>query len=192
VLQALSAEILERDSRRFRQLEVGLDQAARLLDRIATNLEERRQQFRTEPERTSQSSMQDRIAELKAAREVNDPVRVLVLYEEIAPLLEDTDRGSLQSEVAQWFLTAIYRRLRTGKIQVEVVELASRFANTFAGTTEGASVQAALPTLRRSAGLCPRCAQPYTGVAKACPECLRGPAQAADGLSPSNEPISPE
>ena len=136
--------------------------------------------------------MQDRLAELKAARDVNDPVRALVLYEEIAPLLEDEHRGSLRSEVAQWFLTAIYRRLRSGKIQVEVVELATRFATSFAATTEGASVQAALPTLRRSAGLCPRCAQPYTGVAKACPDCLRNAALEADGFSTSIEPISPE
>jgi hypothetical protein len=66
----------------------------------------------------------------------------------------------------------IHRRLRTGTIQSEVVQLASRFSEVFATTVEGASVRAALPTLRRSVGLCPRCSQPYAGVAEACPKCL--------------------
>jgi hypothetical protein len=45
----------------------------------------------------------------------------------------------------------------------------------FCHTVEGASLRASLPTLRRSAGLCPRCAQPYTGLANACPQCLAAP-----------------
>ena len=54
--------------------------------------------------------------------------------------------------------------------------------------TQGASVRAALPTLRRSVGLCPRCAQPYTGVAEACPRCLRR----RGAPVPSQRPPSPE
>ena len=60
-----------------------------------------------------------------------------------------------------------------------MVQLAARFAESFAATVEGASVRASLPTLRRSVGLCPRCAQPYIGVADACPNCLKGAAQRA-------------
>jgi len=123
-------------------------------------------------EKARQGTLDERMAELKAAREVNDPARVLELYQAIAPALESEPRHAIQTELAQWFLSLIYRRLRSGKIQAEVVDLAGRFAESFAATVEGASVKAALPTLRRSAGLCPRCAQPYTGVAKACPECL--------------------
>ncbi len=123
-------------------------------------------------EKARQVTLEERMAELKAAREVNDPARVLELYQAIAPALESEPRHAIQTELAQWFLSLIYRRLRSGKIQAEVVDLAGRFAESFAATVEGASVKAALPTLRRSAGLCPRCAQPYTGVAKACPECL--------------------
>jgi hypothetical protein len=128
--------------------------------------------MRTAFEKARQGTLEERIAELKSAREVNDPARVLELYPVIAPALGPETRHSIQTEVAQWFLALIYKRLRAGKIQVEVVDLAGRFAESFAATVEGASVKAALPTLRRSAGLCPRCAQPYTGVALACPECL--------------------
>ena len=38
-----------------------------------------------------------------------------------------------------------------------------------ATTVEGASVRASLPTLRRSVGLCPRCAQPYTALPMPAP-----------------------
>src|SRR5262249_8982800 len=93
----------------------------------------------------------------------------------------------IEHDVAAWFLSAIHRRLRTGKIQADVVSLAGRFADAFATTVEGASVHAALPTLRRSVGLCPRCAQPYIGIADACPKCL--------GFAtnpPMNAPVDPD
>src|SRR5262249_28545809 len=158
----LVRELLDRDSHRTHLLVESLDRTIGLLERVARALEQR-----ASPTDSGQPtgvvaahpavSLQDRVAELKAAREVNDPLRVLELYQSIAPALESEPRTALQSEIAEWFLTVIYRRLRTGKIQVEVVELAGQFTETFAATTQGASVRAALPTLRRSAGLCPRC-----------------------------------
>lgn len=119
-------------------------------------------------------AIQDQMAQLEAAREVNDPARVLELYKVIGPSLEPGARGVLERELARWFLNLFYRRLRSVKIQTDVVLLASQVAEIFGGTVEGASMRAALPTLRRSVGLCPRCAQPYTGTADACPQCLSG------------------
>jgi hypothetical protein len=138
------------------------------------------------------SVLEQRTAELAAAREVNDPARVIELYRLVAPELDREARGELQAGVARWFLTLIYRRLRTGKIQVEVVDLATQFAESFAATTVGASVLAALPMMRRSAGLCPRCAQPYTGVEQACPECLRPTGKVAPALGPAISTVQPE
>jgi hypothetical protein len=110
-------------------------------------------------------------SELRAAQDANDADRVLELYRMLAPCLELIDRPAFDRELAGWFLTLIHRRLRGGTIQVDVVNLATQFAETFGTTVEGASVRAALPTLRRSAGLCPRCAQPYLGVADTCAQC---------------------
>jgi len=121
-----------------------------------------------------QDSIQQGLAQLEAARNVSDPDRVLELYQAVAPSLAKEARAPLESDLATWFLTLIHRRLRTGKIQVDVVQLAGRFAETFATTAQGASVRASLSTLRRSAGLCPRCAQPYSGLAEACPQCVGG------------------
>jgi hypothetical protein len=125
------------------------------------------------------------LAQLEAAREVNDTNRVLEIYDVLARSLEGPQRDSLDNELAKWFLSLIHRRLRSGKVQAEVVHLAARFADTFATTVEGASVRASLPTLRRSVGLCPRCAQPYTGVAEACPQCLKSASQRLPTGSPS-------
>ena len=122
--------------------------------------------------------------QLGAAQAVSDADRVFEIYQSIAPSLDQDRRATLDPELARWFLALIHRRLRTGKVQVEVVQLAARFADHFATTVEGASVRASLPTLRRSVGLCPRCAQPYVGVADACPNCLRGGAQAVSVPQP--------
>jgi hypothetical protein len=123
-----------------------------------------------------QAEVQERLAQLEAAQAVNDPDRVLELYHELAVALEADSRAPLAERLAPWFLGVIHRRLRSGRIQPDVVHLAGRFAETFAATAAGASVRASLPTLRRSVGLCPRCAQPYTGIGDACPRCSVGAA----------------
>ena len=127
------------------------------------------------------------LAQLDAARQVNDPERVLELHQDLVPLLEAEARTTLDSELSRWFLRLIHNRLRGSKIQADLAHLAGRIAEAFDHTLEGASLRASLPTLRRSAGLCPRCARPYTGIDDACPVCLkqggrpRLPAQPNDG-----------
>jgi hypothetical protein len=130
--------------------------------------------------------------QLDAARAVNDADRVLEIYQGLVRSLDDERRGGLDRDLSKWFLGLIHRRLRTGKVQADVVQLAARFAETFATTVEGASVRASLRTLRRTVGLCPRCAQPYIGVADACPNCLKGGTQAVSMLPSSAEPDQPE
>jgi predicted amidophosphoribosyltransferase len=61
-------------------------------------------------------------------------------------------------------------------------------------TPEGASLRASLPTLRRAAGLCARCARPYKGIADACPACLTGaptPTTDDDGEAEDLDPTDP-
>jgi hypothetical protein len=112
-------------------------------------------------------------ASLDAARQVNDPDRVLELHDDLVPLLDFDSRHAFEADLAKWFLRLIHNCLRGGVIQPDVATLAGRVAEVFSHTTEGASLRASLPTLRRSAGLCPRCAQPYTGIADACPDCVK-------------------
>ncbi|MGP0067487.1 MAG: hypothetical protein ACLQGP_28320 [Isosphaeraceae bacterium] len=134
-----------------------------------------------------QRAVQEQLAQLDAAQKVNDPARVIELYQGLVPSIESERRDELSRDLAKWFLELIHRRLRTGKIQAEVVLLATQVAETFGTTMEGASMRAALPTLRRSVGLCPRCAQPYLGTADACSQCLAGTSGVA-ASSPTEPP----
>ncbi len=91
-------------------------------------------------------------------------------------------------------MAMIQKRLRGGAMRPDVAILAARVAESLDATPEGASLRAALPTLRRSAGLCARCGEPYTGLADACPKCLAtamlsplGAPPIAD--SPNGQPI---
>jgi hypothetical protein len=139
--------------------------------------------LRAEIQSARETARSEQLAQLKAARQVSDPDRVLELHQSLIPLLDAETRGSLDSDLSQWFLRLIHNRLRTGKIQADLVVLAGRIAETFSHTMEGASLRASLPTLRRSAGLCSRCGQPYSGIANACPACLvqtQAPARSPD------------
>ena len=153
-----------------------------------TRLDEFEASFPDDPElalmreqfaRARRDAIQVTLSQLSAAREVNDPDRVLEIYQLVLPSLDHAERTSLERDLAKWFLTLIHRRLRVGKVQPDVVHLATRFSETFASTVEGASVRASLATLRRSIGLCARCGQPYTGIADACPKCLKVPLNSA-------------
>jgi hypothetical protein len=122
--------------------------------------------------RAAIDAVRERIA---AARDANDHGRVLSLRDELDPLLLGESVPDLDRLLAMWFMATIQRRLFDPPIGPEVAELAGAVADRFPETTEGASLRKALPTLRRSAGLCPRCSEPYTGIDDACPKCLAGP-----------------
>lgn len=137
---------------------------------------------------TARSKARDEyLAQLDAAQKVGDPDRVLKLHQHLVPLLELETRTKLDTDLSRWFLRLIHNRLRGNKIQPDLAHLAGRIAESFSHTVEGASLRASLPTLRRSASLCPRCARAYTGLGDACPVCLRQgnrtrrPGEADDG-----------
>lgn len=125
---------------------------------------------------------------LEASRQVNDPETVIALHDDLTLLLRGEAKQELARDIVRWLIMLIQRRMRGGTVQADVVELATKVADRFGATTEGASVRASLPTLRRSAGLCPRCGRPYGGLDDACPRCLAGvDADAAGGAaSPAN------
>jgi len=150
------------------------------IPRIATDLADARQ-----------AAGQDLRARIEAARDVNDPDRVIEFRDELKSLLDPDALRALDRELARWFLALISRRLRAGTARTDVAMLAARVAERLDDTPEGASLRASLPTLRRAAGLCARCGQPYAGVADACPVCLAGPrTPPIPPALPSREPSS--
>ena len=132
----------------------------------------------------------DKIAQLEAARQVNDPGRVIELYLGIAQSLEDDQRGSLERDLAKWFLGLIHRRLRSGKIQLDVVHLAAQVSETFAATVEGASMRRvtdASPERRAVSALRPALHGSRRGVSYVSVGKHRGVRPASDG--PAAEPV---
>jgi hypothetical protein len=109
---------------------------------------------------------------LEAAREANDPERVIELHDALRPLLAHEALHDLDRDLAKWFLLTIHRRLLSRTVSTDLAALAARVGASLDGTPEGASLRASLPILRRAAGLCSRCAQPYVGIDNACPVCL--------------------
>ncbi len=132
-------------------------------------------------DRGRREAVGDLRARLDASRAANDPEAVLDYRALIGPLISDEARRELDTELVRWLLALLMRRMRTGTVRADVAALAARAAETFPATPEGASLRASLPTLRRSAGLCPRCAKPYAGVEAACPECLASAGVPAGG-----------
>ncbi|MGE3819224.1 MAG: hypothetical protein AB7I30_07290 [Isosphaeraceae bacterium] len=137
-----------------------------------------------------QAAADDLLVRIEAAREVNDPDRVIELRDELKPLLEQEPLRTLDRDLARWFMTIIQRRLRAGTVRNDVATLAGRVAASLDDTPEGASLRASLPTLRRAAGLCPRCAEPYLGTANACPACVAA-AKVGPPASPTPLPATP-
>jgi hypothetical protein len=130
--------------------------------------------------------------ELEAARGVGDPDRVLEIRDGLEALLPPDEVKELDSSLVKWFLALIMKRLRAGTVRADVADLAAKVAERFAQTVEGASLRASLPTLRRSAGLCPRCARPYRGIADACPICLATPPPEPAGAAPPDTVTPPD
>lgn len=127
------------------------------------------------------SDLRDRI---EAARVANDPEGAMAWRDALARVLFGEPIKEVDRSLAKWLIALIHKRLRSGTIRPDLVGLAGQVADRFGGTAEGASLRAALPTLRRSAGLCPRCGEPYAGLADACPKCLPN-AQADPDPDPS-------
>jgi hypothetical protein len=132
------------------------------------------------------AAIDDLKSRLDAARSVNDPEAALGLRDELAPLLRQEARAELDRDVLRWLMGLIQKRMRAGAIRPDVVRLASRVSESFAATPEGASLRASLPTLRRSAGLCAECGEPYSGIEDACPKCTGEPE--APGVEEGTEP----
>jgi hypothetical protein len=159
------------------------------LERIAAALEGRTATAGASQPPPRAPGVEDLRARLDASRKANDPDSVLLLHDELAPHLEAVALAELDQDLVRWLIRLIQRRMRAGTVRVDVVELAGRVADRFGATLEGASLRASLPTLRRSAGLCPSCGEPFTGIEDACPRCLASRlAATAAGPPPADEP----
>jgi hypothetical protein len=108
--------------------------------------------------------------QLDEAQQAGDAERTLTARDRLSAYLDGNDLEQLDRRVAGWLTRYIRDRLAAGRAR-DVLPLAERVVDTFGDTTEGSMVRAALPTLRRSSGLCPDCGQPYDVSLERCPAC---------------------
>jgi hypothetical protein len=129
---------------------------------------------------------------LDAARSANDPEQAIEYRDQLTQHLRGDALRALDRDLVKWLMSLIQKRMRHGTVRSDVASLAARVADSFGDTPEGASLRASLPTLRRSAGLCPRCATPYNGLGEACPKCLKSALAPRAGVPASGPRIAPE
>jgi cell division septation protein DedD len=116
---------------------------------------------------------------LDAARAAGDGDAAIDARDALTEHLRGQALADLDRDVVRWLYGLVQERARDG-LTSEVVALAERTADSFGDTAEAAALRSALPRLRRSAGLCPRCGRPHRGAADACPRCVAA-------ASPSSE-----
>jgi hypothetical protein len=116
---------------------------------------------------------------LDAGMTGDEPGEVLSTRDALTRHLKGEALRDMDLQVARWLAGWVRGRIRSGKIDANVAELAARGAERFGDTADGRALLAAVPDLRRRSGLCPGCARPYRGRADACPACLSAPTKGA-------------
>ena len=118
------------------------------------------------------SVVDDLRARLDAALVAETPDRVIACRDELTQHLSGQALSDLDHRVVKWLADLVKKHVHEGTVTPDVVTLAAQAADSFGDTHEGAALLAALPKLRRRAGLCPRCESPYRGPDAVCPDCL--------------------
>jgi hypothetical protein len=126
---------------------------------------------------------------LEAAKTAGDALLVVELRDALTEHLRGDRLDDFDRKLVRWLVGEIKQKIRTGTIKPELATLATRVADSFADTPEGAALKGSIPNLRRSAGLCPKCARPYKGADDACPRCQ---GRNASGANPTYVPLSGE
>ena len=131
-------------------------------------------------------------ARLDAARHAGDALLAIEIRDALTEHIRGNALADLDRELVRWLVDEIKKRVRAGTVKPDVATLASRVVDSFADTPEGAALKASIPNLRRSAGLCPRCARPYRGSSDACPRCQGDPPASGPTYVPLSGDTDPE
>jgi hypothetical protein len=128
-----------------------------------------------------------------AGREAGEPEEVLAARDELARHLDDDGLREIDAAVLTWLVGLIQARMRSGTVGLDVAQWAGEVVARYGDSREGQALHASLPILRRCAGLCARCGEPYRGIEAACPRCLHAAAavtaaQMSDDPGSSREP----
>lgn len=100
-----------------------------------------------------------------------NPDLVLDLRDRLSKLLDETVAADLDRQVARWCTVHLRESLADGRAS-DTIETVERVVRTFGDTINDViQLRAALPMLRRGAGRCPDCGEPYDVRLARCVEC---------------------
>ena len=108
-------------------------------------------------------------AKLDAALSDDDPGTAITCRDALTRHVAGAELADLDSRLARWIGRWVRARGRAGS--AEVAAVASLAADRFGDTDEGRALHAAVPGLRRRAGLCAGCARPHRGPDDLCQDC---------------------
>jgi hypothetical protein len=109
--------------------------------------------------------------QLDHAEGSGDSEGMLNSRDRLSAYLSGTELYQVDRRVAHWMAKYLRDALAAGKAK-DVVHLAERVVDSVGDSTqEGAQVRASLPALRRGAGLCPECGEPYDSKTDRCAAC---------------------
>jgi hypothetical protein len=158
------------------------------LGRIALALEERDESaaIRPTPSKSGQSSSVQAIrASLATAQAADRAGRVFELRDTLTQHLRGEALQHLDRELAIWMLKLVERRVAAGTVDIELAGWVARALDSLGTMPEAEPLRAALPDLRRSAGLCQKCGRPTRGKDGLCSACL---AQSAEPHAVADSP----
>jgi len=139
------------------------------LGRIAAALEQKAAQSAPAAPR----AVADGYARLDAARRADDPERAIDCRDALTEHLRGEPLHELDRDLVRWLVGRVQARAKSGTPAgaAAAAALAARVAVSFGDSPEAASLRAALPSLRRNAGLCRRCGRPRVAQSDLCARC---------------------
>jgi len=134
----------------------------------------------------SKSRVDELTDELEAAREAGDVGRALDLRDALTEDLRGEALHGLDQDLAFWVARRVERRVRDQSADWEVAGWVARALDSLGNMPETESLRAALPVIRRRAGLCTVCGRAVAGGQPVCGRCRD------DGPGPKPSPSDPE
>jgi hypothetical protein len=127
--------------------------------------------------------------ELEAAREAGDVGRALDLRDALTEHLRGEALHALDQDLALWVARRVERRVRDQSADWEVAGWVARALDSLGDMPETESLRAALPVIRRRAGLCTVCGRAVAGGQPVCGRCRDdGPAPGSPTSSSARRP----
>jgi len=124
-------------------------------------------------------------AELDAARAEEEVERAMDLRDELTRHLRGEALHALDRDLAGWVKRLVEARVRSKDFDWEVARWAARALDSLGDEPEAAPLRAALPELRRRAGLCRACGRAVAGGRELCGRCAPDPTGPAPAPAPS-------